>query len=196
MIDGRLHHFSAAGLYDGLVLLKDDETGSYWHHITGEALHGALEGRRLEAWGVQLTTAGSALRSHPDLTLSRSRLVLWKRWLTRLAPGLIRGRGWLPPFFRGTMGEKDRRRPMMDHGLGVVVGRRARYYPLDAARNGVTDDWDGRPLRVFLDGTSHMPVALWEDDSRPFQIFTRWYGFAFSYPGCEIHGEIPLTGRR
>jgi hypothetical protein len=39
-----------------------------------------------------------------------------------------------------------------------------------------------------------MPVALWDDDSRPFQIFTRWYGFAFSYPGCEIYGEIPFSG--
>ncbi len=30
VVDGAVHHFSAGGLYDGLVLLIDDETGTYW----------------------------------------------------------------------------------------------------------------------------------------------------------------------
>jgi hypothetical protein len=29
-IDGIVHHFSAGGLYDGVVLLIDDETRTYW----------------------------------------------------------------------------------------------------------------------------------------------------------------------
>lgn len=30
LLDGAVHHFSAGGLYNGLVLLVDDETGTYW----------------------------------------------------------------------------------------------------------------------------------------------------------------------
>jgi hypothetical protein len=37
-----------AGVYNGTQLIKDVETGSLWNHITGEAIHGALEGGALE----------------------------------------------------------------------------------------------------------------------------------------------------
>ncbi len=29
-------------------------------------------------------------------------------------------------------------------------------------------------------------VAGFEDGTRPFQLFTRWYGFAYTYPGAAI----------
>jgi hypothetical protein len=187
VIKGRVHHFSAGGLYNGLVLLTDDESRTYWDHITGLAVHGPLRDEQLEMWSVPLTTVAAALAEDPDLRLSRSRLVFWKRWLTRLAPRLVRGRGWLPFFFHRTMGEKDQRRPAMDHGLGVVVDGLARYYPMTAIQNPVTDDWGGRLLRVHVDRTDGIPAAIWDDGTRPFQVFTRWYGFSFTYPGCTIH---------
>ena len=187
MVHGRVHHFSAGGLYNGLVLLIDDETRTYWDHMTGFGLHGPLGDEQLARWSVPLTTVAAALEEYPDLTLFRSRLVFWKKWLTRLAPRLVRGRGWLPFFFHRTMGEKDLRRPAMDHGLGVVVGGHARYYPMASIRNPLIDDWDGRPLRVHVDKKDGFPVALWDDGTRPFQVFTRWYGFSFTYPGCTIH---------
>jgi hypothetical protein len=46
--NGRRLRFEVAGLYEGTQLIKDVETGSLWNHITGEALHGALEGGALE----------------------------------------------------------------------------------------------------------------------------------------------------
>jgi hypothetical protein len=33
IIDGKLYHFGPRGLYNGLILLGDDETRSYWDHI-------------------------------------------------------------------------------------------------------------------------------------------------------------------
>ena len=39
-IDGKLHHFTNAGLYDGLFTLYDAETHTLWNHITGEAEYG------------------------------------------------------------------------------------------------------------------------------------------------------------
>lgn len=32
-----------------------------------------------------------------------------------------------------------------------------------------------------------VPVAEWTDDGqRPMQMFTRWHGFSYSFPGCNI----------
>ena len=46
-IDGQLHHFTNAGLYDGLFTLYDAESKTLWIHITGEAEYGPLVGRSL-----------------------------------------------------------------------------------------------------------------------------------------------------
>ncbi len=48
IVEGKVHHFADWGLYDGLFLMGDAETGSYWDHITGECVHGALKGSQLE----------------------------------------------------------------------------------------------------------------------------------------------------
>ena len=53
----------------------------------------------------------------------------------------------------------------------------------------MTDDWIGRLLRLRISKEDGIPAAVWEDGTRPFQIFPRWYGFSLTYPGCEIHGE-------
>jgi Protein of unknown function (DUF3179) len=187
-VDGRTLHFSAGGLYNGLVLLVDDETRTYWDHVTGEAVHGALAGRRLETWSLAMTTAGRALAEEPWLPLSRSRPGLFARAFGRVHMLRLRGRGLMPPWFHRTMGAGDVRRPAMESGLGVVIDGEARFYPLERLGvEGATDVWHGRPLHVAIDPADRFPFAEWEDGTRPFQLFTRWYGFAFTYPGCAVY---------
>lgn len=187
LVDGELHHFSAGGLYNGLVLFMDDETRTYWDHIRGLALHGTLRGTQLETFPLRVTTVGVALQQDPELTLSRSTLGRTARafgWMFRHA---FQSRGRLPPGFRQTMGEKDGRLPEMTHGLGVVAGKVRRFYPLKRIGEGVVDEIEGRPLRVVIDPESRVPLATWGDGGAlPMQIFSRWYGFALTYPGAEI----------
>jgi hypothetical protein len=171
------------------VLLRDDETGSYWDHITGECLHGSLAGARLdEVWGIQLTTVEGALKAHPDVALLRSRPNLFGRLMGRvMIQRQIRGRGLMPWYFYTTMGKRDRRLPRMDQGLGVVEGERAVYYPRTALGREIRDRWGERELRVWIRDVDGIPTAEWTDGSLPLQLFTRWYGFSFTYPGCEIY---------
>ena len=175
---------------NGLVLLSDDETRSYWDHITGECVHGELRGAKFENWGVEVTTVEAALKRDAQIELSISKPPLLARLALPLMKRVVRGKGFMPPFFHATMQEKDRRRPRQESGLGVVVGARARFYPRGSVAGGVTDDWAGRPLRVWIDDVDGIPKAEWasgaESGERPFQLFTRWYGFSFTYPGCEI----------
>ena len=48
VVNGKTHRFGVRGLYNGLLLMGDYETGSYWDHITGVCVHGPLSGHQLE----------------------------------------------------------------------------------------------------------------------------------------------------
>lgn len=198
-VEGRLLHLSPGGLYNGLILLVDDETRSYWDHITGEAVEGPLEGARMARWPVDVTTVEAALASDPELCLARSRprvlsgeRLMTKAWSKRVAKSVI-----FPPGFKRTMSPPDRRRPEMEVGLGVVIGETARFYPLEEVRRGVTDTVAGRLLELEVCETARLPIARWADQAtgtetgvkRPFQLLTRWYGFSRTYPRCEVYGE-------
>jgi len=185
-----VHHFSAGGLYNGLVLLIDDETRSHWDHVTGEAIHGPLKGKVLDVWHTPITNVRTALAEDPQLELSTSTLRLWWRvfsWISKPLWG--REKGFIPPFFRRTMGAADDRLPEHTRGLGVVVDRRARFYPMSAIGDGVRDLWGERSLRIWIDDRDGAPRAEWEDGGAPMQLFARWYGFARTYPECGVFGR-------
>lgn len=191
MVDGKPHHFSCGGLYDGLFLLLDDESGTYWNHITGEALHGPLAGCRLETWSVPITTVAEALAMDPDLRVQLSRPGWFGRAFSGLFAPFTFGKGFFPPGFRRTLGSADRRLPEFQPGLGVVVGGQAAFYPACDLVDGATDHFAGRPL-TFRVGREGIPAAFWPDLTRPYQLFLRWYGFSYCFPGCEIRRASAL----
>jgi hypothetical protein len=182
VVEGREHTFSAGGLYNGLFLLVDEETGTYWDHISGEALHGPLRGTRLESWPVTMTDVRGALGTDPRMALLRSRPGALARLMGWFSTRGMRGKG---PFALMGTRRHDARLPRMENGLGVVVGDEARFYRLVDARRGLVDEWAGRMLEVGVmpDG---VPVARWGDGTRPFQVFSRWYGFSLVHEGCGI----------
>lgn len=48
-IDGRVLTFHLAGINNQNFLMRDEETGSWWQQITGEAIQGPLKGKKLKA---------------------------------------------------------------------------------------------------------------------------------------------------
>jgi Protein of unknown function (DUF3179) len=191
VVTGKVHHFSAGGLYNGLVLLIDDETRTYWDHITGEAVHGDLQGATLANWPIEMTNAQTALKNDPKLLLHRSKPTLLGRlmvWGHRLFPRKM------PPNFRGTMGQPDDRQPEMEIGLGVVANGVRRFYPKRSINEGIHDEINGRAIHIRI-GEDFVPVATWDDGSRPLQLFTRWYGFSYTYPGCEVWSESDAASK-
>lgn len=187
-VDGELLHFSCGGLHHGQSLLIDDETQSYWDPLAGVCLHGRLEGKRLTQFSVDLMSCHEATSAHPDLLCYVADRSLAQTVFGRFGMFRLKGKGFLPPGFKGTMGGEDTRCPRMQKGLGVVVLKQARWYPEPAIINGVVDTWGRRELRVQLrpDG---FPAATWSDQSRPLQFQCRWYAFSFSYPDCEVFGS-------
>lgn len=170
VIDGKVHHFEELGLYDGLVLLGDKETKSYWHHITGESLYGPLAGKKIPVQNIFHTTAEEALENYPDIhvAISDARMRESVSVLGRLRRGLGR-------MFRNTMGKPDTRRDDMDIGLGIWAEDKAKYYPYDEVRasgNVVFDTFEGRRMIVFYapDALALLAIhtdatsATWEGD--------------------------------
>jgi hypothetical protein len=178
-------------LTNGLAVLADRETRTHWDHITGEAFAGPLAGQQLDVWPVQITTVAAARIECSDITISFSNLRSPRRALAqRLYPHFIRSAGWLPGFFYASLSEAiDPRLDKLTQGLGVVVGKKAKYYPMDRIpANGIQDEWLHRRLCIERGGIDDVPRATWLDTGeQPMQLLSRWYGFSFTYPGCEIY---------
>jgi len=47
-VEGRTLHFHLAGINNQNFIMRDEETGSWWQQVTGEAIFGPLKGRRLK----------------------------------------------------------------------------------------------------------------------------------------------------
>lgn len=138
-----------------------------------------------------MTTVAAMLAEHPDLTISRSGYPRFRRKIAEiLYPHFIHGNVWLPGFFYASMNAPiDPRLDKLTQGLGVIVGKKAKYYPLDRIPvEGIQDLWLGRILCVKRETLSGVPYARWgRTDEAPMQLLSRWYGFSFTYPQCEIY---------
>lgn len=227
VVNGKPERFAARGLYNGLVLLGDSRTNSYWDHITGTCVHGPLKGAQLpfSPFELRYTSVRGALQMAPGVRIAFSPgMPLHGRFLRTVTPIMHRVLGnRLPPHFQRTLGTEDTRLERMDLGLGLWTARTRRYYPLAAIRaapNGILDELDGRTVFVYYDAAAAAPDAVYVaaravmqrdggyafdtgavlrdgrlvdaagqsvPPQRPQQMFTRWYGFAFTFPNCEIY---------
>ncbi len=173
-IDGNTHYFAEHGLYDGLFLMKDRETGTFWDHLTGEAVYGALVGTTLEVSSLEQTTVEQLLDRNPDALVALSDRILYEEDDLKVDGLLARIRGGLNGFFEGTIDRHDTRRPKMDLGLGVWGAEEAVYYPYESISSGdrvVLDRYGDRGIVVYLDPTSRT-LAAWYSEAEGY----RWDG--------------------
>ncbi|MFT5679805.1 MAG: hypothetical protein ACI8RZ_000710 [Myxococcota bacterium] len=190
-----MHWFGVPGIANGLAVMRDEESKSLWDHITGECFEGPMEGARMEFWPVSMTSVAAELARDPDAILLKSdfRSLASRLMTTAASVGLsAHNKGTvLAPHFRKSMAiEIDSRLPEGEQGLGIMtddfVGR---FYPVRLLQDGpIEDTWQGRALRVELGEIDRIPFATFTDTGAlPMQLLTRWYGFAFTCPGCGIY---------
>jgi hypothetical protein len=169
-VDGRVHWFAEQALYDGLFLMKDEETETYWDHMTGEAVYGPLVGERLDIAPLMQSTVGQVLRTHPDALVTLSDQAI-RTDDDMKVDGLLAGiRERLNRMFQSTVEEDDERRPQMDLGLGLWTDQEARYYPMDVIRaegRALVDTFGGRAVLVYIDPANFVPSALLVEGGDP-----------------------------
>lgn len=217
-VDGAIHRFYPAGLYDGLFVMRDRETGTLWNHVTGQAMDGPLRGEQLAVSNLLQMNAAQALEMDPLTRIAISdrpyseQIIRWTTYQTEMNS-----------LFQSTLGEEDTRLDRMDLGLGIWGDDWQRYYPLSTIHDAgyaLIDKVDGRRLLVYIDPHTATPAAVFIDAKkvertwsevrlddgstikhgvvrnaegevisaeRPYQLFTRWYGFALTFPDPDIY---------
>ena len=174
-IDGVTHTFAEHGLYDGLFLMRDEETGTFWDHLTGEAVYGPQVGTVLEIANLLHSRADQVLANDPGALIALSDRAMRTDEDMEPRSLLARVGGRLSRMFRTTVKEEDDRLPTMDIGLGIWDGEEAWYYSYErvvAEDEAVLDTFQGQRLLVFLDPSSYVLSSFlvdaeslrWDDD--------------------------------
>ncbi len=169
-IGSEVHWFAEHGLYDGLFLMKDEETGTYWDHMTGRAVYGPLVGESLEVANLRQTTVEQVLAAAPDALIALSDQAMRSNDDLKVE-GLLAGiRGRLNRMFSSTIDHEDARRPTMDLGIGIWAGDVARYYPHDVVRaqgRALVDTFDGEQVLIYMDPKTFVLSAVYVDGDDP-----------------------------
>jgi len=147
-VDGRVLHFHLAGINNQNFIMKDDETGSWWQQVTGEAIFGPLKGKHLKPVFVdELTFAtwkreepqGRVLR--PDDRIAASGKYAPPDWEDRMLGVRVATQISAPAL--------DKRELV----VGITVNNVSSAYPVTALQkqNPIIDTLGGTPLVIVLD---------------------------------------------
>jgi hypothetical protein len=200
-IDGRTLTFHLAGINNQNFIMQDDETGTWWQQVTGEAFAGPLKGRRL-TWVPQDQLTFATWRSEapqgrvlkPDERIARKGRyapVDWER-------GMLRYR---------TPASADTRLAPRALVVGVALNGAATAYPVDAltAARATLDTVGGEPIvivrapdtrstRVFDRRVDGRTLQLAVKIGAPLRLVDVETGSEWDFTGLGMSG--PLAGRR
>ena len=127
-LDDQVLSFGHAGiLFENSFIMYDRETESLWVHVTGEAAHGPLKGKKLDFMPSTVTTWANWKKNYP---------------LTQVLPGYRRGGfmgTYVGPFQSDIL------------GLAVLVKLKAKLYPYGVLerQNLVNDEFNDAKVVVY-----------------------------------------------
>lgn len=204
--DGTHYTFDVFGLYEGLFVMADRETGSVWTHFDGSVLKGPLAGTGVALSIVPMahTTWETWLDLHPDTLV----LDWYEEYASRYRK-VDPGRGGLSPLFEATVSGADDRLPGNELVFGAGVGEDFGAYVL-GDHDGLTvvsDTLGDHPIVVFIDPTTDFALAfsaVVDGETRSFSVVdgaivddtgTTWTieGIAVDGPGAGSELEF-VTG--
>jgi hypothetical protein len=201
-LDGRTLSFRLYGINNQNFIMRDDQTGSWWQQVSGEAIQGPLRGRRLRgivhdeiAFGIfrAENPRGRVLRPVPALA-AEYEPADWERRMKKL-----------PTVTPRVAGDALAARTVV---VGVVLREEARAwpFPLLIRQSPVLDTLAGVPLlivvaddrksiRVFDRTLDGRPLELLRvPGARPLKMVDPGTGSEWDFAGRAISG--PLAGRR
>lgn len=157
-VDGQVLRFRLAGINNQNFLMRDEETGSVWQQVTGEAIAGPLRGKRLAPVASDELRWGRARRESPaTATVLRGEAA-------REAAGDY-DRGWEAaiaglPTVVDVRGSALAPRALV---VGLEIDGVARAYPIERLREEV----------VVVDEVGDAAVLLWMPDADSLRVFRR-----------------------
>lgn len=190
-IDGRKLTFHLIGINNQNFLMQDDQTGSWWQQITGEAVHGPMKGKRLElVFHDEISFAGWKSENPRGRVLKPDDSAPWRRfsdnWEVKTAS--------LPVV---TPVGKDEPFPPRELIVGVRLGDKAKAYPLAALQHQspVEDVVGGIPI-VLVVGEDGRSVRAFERtlDGREIHLFKKPGATPLGLVDAETASEWTFAG--
>ena len=172
--------------------MRDDETGSWWQQVTGEAIQGQLKGQKLKPV------------FHDELTLG-----LWRKEqpggrVLRPDESVQRAGHYIPADWEAKVGRMPVTSPHMDASLpprtlvvGITLHGKSKAYPFDLLlkQNPVLDDIAGTPIVIVVaeDGKS---VRAFERqlDGRKLEFFIDPAQPSRNFVDAETASKWDFTG--
>ncbi|MBA3512826.1 MAG: DUF3179 domain-containing protein [Pyrinomonadaceae bacterium] len=192
-VGGRQLHFQLAGINNQNFIMRDQETGSWWQQVTGEAILGPLKGQRLKpVFHEELTFAtwkrekpqGRVLR--PDEGIARSGQYAPANWEENMAS--------VPVATSQILDKSLEPRTLI---IGLTVNGVSKAYPYDAVvrQSPIMDDLGGLPIFVVV-GDDKRSVRAFERtvDLRKLEFFVKPGSSQFVLVDAETGSEWDFTG--
>ncbi len=193
-VGGRQLHFQLAGINNQNFIMRDEETGSWWQQVTGEAILGSLKGQRLKpVFHDELTFAtwkrekpqGRVLR--PDEGITRSGQYAPANWEERMAS--------VPVATSLILDKSLEARTLV---IGLTVNGISKAYPFDAVvrQSPILDDLGGVPLFLAV-GDDKRSVRAFERtmDGRKLEFFVKPGSSQVVLVDAETGSEWDFTGQ-
>ena len=200
--DGRRLGFHLTGINNQNFLMTDEQTGSWWQQVTGEAMFGPLKGKRLELVFHDEISFADWRREHPGGRVLRpDDSVPWRRF----SENWEEETGKAPVVVPAKAGDPLKPREIV---VGVRLGSQAKAYPLALLqRQSPVQDvvggvpvvlvvlGDGRSVRAFerhLDGRQLSLFA--KTGTAPPLLIDAETGSEWDLAGQALAG--PLAGKK
>jgi hypothetical protein len=191
-INGRKLTFHLAGINNQNFIMRDDETGSWWQQVSGEAIQGPLKGQRLNlvfhdeisfsTWR-QEKPAGRVLR--PDAKTAA--LYEDKDW----EAGIAR----MPVVTPAQVNEPLKPRELI---IGIRLNQEAKAYPLAELQKQamVLDTLGQTPLFLVLDADKKSARAFERTvDGRVLEFFAKAGASPLRLIDAETGSEWDFSGK-
>lgn len=201
-IDGKSLTFHLAGINNQNFIMRDEETGSWWQQVSGEAIHGPMKGKQLKQVFVDEVSFGVWKREQPQGRVLRPDKQTQDRyvpanWDERMAS--------TPVVTKGDPRDRLSQRALI---IGVTLNGQSKAYPMDDLRKQrvIIDEVGGMPLALVL-GEDGQSVRAFDrriegktlemfakPDSRPLEVLDAETGTTWDFAGGGISGG--LIGRQ
>ena len=143
VVNGQTLKFRLAGINNQNFIMRDEETGSWWQQISGEAIQGKLKGQKLEAVDFDELSYGLWKRENPQGRVLRPE------------NGKIESADWeaevgkMPVRIAAPLDERLEPRTII---VGIEIDGKTKAYPLSALekQSPILDTVGGREIVVML----------------------------------------------
>jgi hypothetical protein len=193
-VNGRQLHFHLAGINNQNFIMRDEETGSWWQQVSGEAIFGPLKGHRLKQV------------FHDELTFG-----IWKQEkpegrVLRPNEEIVRAGEYVPANWEERMNKVpvttsfafDKSLGARTLVIGLTVNGLSKAYPLDVLvkQSLILDELGGVPIFVVV-GKDKRSVRAYERtvDERKLEFLVKPNAPEFAVVDAESGSEWDFTGQ-